>query len=560
MPLKKNNIYQGDCIEQLAKLKKGSIDLVFADPPFNIGYEYDVYDDEQSSEDYLGWCRKWIDGVYRALKPDGTFWLAIGDEYAAELKIESQKAGFHCRSWVIWYYTFGVNCANGFSRSHTHLFHFVKDKKNFTFVRPNPNVRVKSARQLVYADLRANPNGRLPDNTWITRPQDAPRAFSPNHDTWYFSRVAGTFKEREGFHGCQMPEQLLARIIRTSSNPYDLVLDPFGGSGTTLCVAKKLCRHWMGFELSKDYVKHIRKRLDQTEIGGPIDGPADPIESAPKTTNGKRRSKKDFNDETIQAVIESYQVAGEGFPADYILCDKELDRRFIAECLKRGIGGNAMVWNRLMLKLRKAGKLPRATRRPPIVPAEELNRYGYASEVAWRLVSDDFGSDVLQISLDDILCCPDSADYFDKIAKQYGPQHFEVASSQYRRAALSIRKMAKDARKLANEKYRRWSGKKLLQIQRDELDSSKYETAGVFLITNQQLGIYAGEADNLREHIAAVLDNPQWQVFDPDVIFVQKNGPDFSENYALKSALVRRNSPLLNSNVWLPEGPKRKPK
>ncbi|MCG8652427.1 MAG: site-specific DNA-methyltransferase, partial [Pirellulales bacterium] len=435
MLLSRNQIHQGDCVEQLAKLDQGSVDLVFADPPFNIGYDYDVYNDAQSSGDYLSWCRKWINGVYRALKSDGTFWLAIGDEYAAELKIESQNAGFHCRSWVIWYYTFGVNCTNGFSRSHTHLFHFVKDKKNFTFVRPNPNVRVKSARQLVYADLRANPSGRLPDNTWITRPQDAPNSFRPNHDTWFFSRVAGTFKEREGFHGCQMPEQLLARIIRTSSNPYDLVLDPFGGSGTTLCVAKKLRRHWMGFELSKEYVRHIRKRLDQTEVGGAIDGPEDPIESAPRTSSGKKRPKKSFDEVTVKAVIQSYRSAGEGFPADYLLCDKDLNKRFISECLKCGIGGNAIVWNRLLLKLRKAGKLPRSTRRPPRISAEELNRYGYASEVAWRLVSDEFSSDYTQVSLDDILCCPDSAEYFDQIAAQYGPQQFDVSSLQYRRAA-----------------------------------------------------------------------------------------------------------------------------
>ena len=125
--LSKNRIYQGDCIELLNKTGKGSVDLVFADPPFNIGYEYDVYDDAKQADNYLRWCRRWIKRVHRALKSNGTFWLAIGDEYAAELKIESQKAGFHCRSWVIWYYTFGVNCVNGFSRSHTHLFQFVKD-------------------------------------------------------------------------------------------------------------------------------------------------------------------------------------------------------------------------------------------------------------------------------------------------------------------------------------------------------------------------------------------------------------------------------------------------
>ena len=101
MTLAKNRVHQGDCVDLLNKVAPESIDLVFADPPFNIGYEYDVYDDAKEADDYLSWCGQWIGGVHRALKPNGTFWLAIGDEYAAELKIESQKLGFHCRSWVI---------------------------------------------------------------------------------------------------------------------------------------------------------------------------------------------------------------------------------------------------------------------------------------------------------------------------------------------------------------------------------------------------------------------------------------------------------------------------
>ena len=104
--------------------------LAFADPPFNIGYDYDQYDDRRSSDDYLGWCRKWIDEVVRVLAPNGTFWLAIGDEYAAELKVMmQQECQLTCRSWVVWYYTFGVNCKSKFSRSHAHLFHMVKDPK-----------------------------------------------------------------------------------------------------------------------------------------------------------------------------------------------------------------------------------------------------------------------------------------------------------------------------------------------------------------------------------------------------------------------------------------------
>jgi site-specific DNA-methyltransferase (adenine-specific) len=193
---------------------------------------------------------------------------------------------------VIWYYTFGVNCKRKFTRSHAHLFHFVKDEEQFTFNDHDPAVRVPSARQLVYADVRANPAGRLPDDTWILRPQDVPGGFAPDQDTWYFSRVAGTFKERAGFHGCQMPEQLLGRIIRVCSNEGDLVLDPFGGSGTTLAVAKKLGRRWIGFELSSDYVANIEDRLAAVAVGQPLDGPADPVTSAPPTSKGKQLANK----------------------------------------------------------------------------------------------------------------------------------------------------------------------------------------------------------------------------------------------------------------------------
>jgi site-specific DNA-methyltransferase (adenine-specific) len=182
---------------------------------------------------------------------------------------------------VIWYYTFGVNCLKKFSRSHAHLFHFVKDPKQFTF--NDEAIRVPSARQLVYADARANSRGRLPDDTWILRPQDLPEGFGADEDTWYFSRVCGTFKERAGWHGCQMPEQLLGRIIRACSNPGELVLDPFAGSGTTLAVAKKLGRRWLGFELSSNYAARIEARLAETAQGQPLDGPEEPKVSAPRT-------------------------------------------------------------------------------------------------------------------------------------------------------------------------------------------------------------------------------------------------------------------------------------
>lgn len=388
-------VNHSDCIEGMKALEAGVVDLAFADPPFNIGYDYDAYDDRQDHERYLTWCRDWMAEVYRILKPNGTFWLAIGDEYAAELKLIAQNAypglpltthqpggaraeesggestgaspaeassrmrgprrkqpneggsalrgrdgqagrltspkgstgrpgGFFCRSWVIWYYTFGVHCKYKFTRSHAHLFHFVKNPANFTF---NVDaVRVPSARQLVYGDRRASAAGRTPDDTWIIppaesvriqpvenggdapaqnatatahavdgfilRPQDIPDRFDADSDTWYFSRVAGTFKEREGWHGCQMPEQLLGRIIRASSNTGETVLDPFGGSGTTLVVARKLNRIPIGFEMSQQYARHAQKRLKAVKPGDPLDGASDPLSSAPSTRNGRRLEDK----------------------------------------------------------------------------------------------------------------------------------------------------------------------------------------------------------------------------------------------------------------------------
>lgn len=292
MPAELNVIHQGDCVEGLRGLDAGSIDLVFADPPFNIGYEYDLYKDRKEYDAYLYWSRQWIGEVHRVLKPKGTFWLAIGDEYAAELKLLAQRdLGFACRSWVIWYYTFGVNCTKKFNRSHAHLFHLVKDKKQFTF--NDMAVRVPSARQTTYGDGRQNPNGKLPDDTWILRPQDLPQGFKPDEDTWYFPRVNGTFKERAGFHGCQMPEQLLGRIVRICSNPGEIVLDPFTGSGTTLVVAKKLGRSYIGFELSPEYAKKATSRLKKVALGDPLEGAPEPTVSAPATpSNGTRGQQR----------------------------------------------------------------------------------------------------------------------------------------------------------------------------------------------------------------------------------------------------------------------------
>lgn len=259
-----NEILTGDCLQMLPGLSEESVDLIFADPPFNIGYSYDVYHDRKAAADYLAWTEKWLAAVRRVLSPKGSIFVAIGDEFAAEMKIRLDACGLTMRNWIVWHYTFGVSCTKKFNRSHAHILYYVADPKRFTF---NPDsIRVPSARQTTYADRRANPRGKLPDDTWVLRPQESSNHFLPQGDTWYASRVCGTFRERTA-HPCQMPEAVLERIIRVASNPNDLVLDPFAGSGTTLAVAKRLGRRFLGIELSEQYSDGIRKRLQQIEFG-----------------------------------------------------------------------------------------------------------------------------------------------------------------------------------------------------------------------------------------------------------------------------------------------------
>jgi site-specific DNA-methyltransferase (adenine-specific) len=257
-----DQIIQADCISYLNDHPGGWIDLVFADPPFNIGYLYHGYEDERKQEDYLKFSEDWMRAVHRALKPDGSFYLAIGDEYAADLcVIARRKVGFHLRNWIIWHYTFGQQTKRMFAKSHTHILYFTKDEKNFTF---NADaVRVASARQTTYGDARANPKGKLPDDVWFLRPQEATKDFfAAESDTWNISRVCGTFKEREGWHGCQMPIGVLDRIVRASSNVGDVVVDPFNGSGTTVISAALQGRKFLGIDQSEQYVAFARKRLE----------------------------------------------------------------------------------------------------------------------------------------------------------------------------------------------------------------------------------------------------------------------------------------------------------
>jgi DNA modification methylase len=273
-------VYVGDCCQFMKQQPSDSVDLAFADPPFNIGENYDQHNDRMISDDYLKWCREWMEQVFRLLKSDGSFWLSIGDEYVSELDVLAKRTiGFTKRSHVVWHYTFGVNCQRKFTRSHAHLLYYTKGK-NFTF--DEEIARVPSARQLVYNDKRAKAGGRQPDDLWILRPQWCPEGFYSDSDTWYVPRISGTFKERVGTPN-QMPEPVMARIISICSKPDDVIFDPFVGSGTTLAVAKKLGRRFIGTELSADYAAKAQARIDGSKVGDALAGKSPAYDAKPPT-------------------------------------------------------------------------------------------------------------------------------------------------------------------------------------------------------------------------------------------------------------------------------------
>ena len=610
-----NTIQHGDCVERMNALPEGCVDLAFADPPFNIGYKYDVYDDRKEAQHYLDWSRDWIGAVHRVLKDDGTFWLAIGDEYAAELKLISQQAGFTCRSWVIWYYTFGVNCSHKFSRSHAHLFHFVKDPEKFTFRSDAMENRIPSARQLVYGDKRANPKGRLPDDTWILRPveasgqfsieaeeliaaaedgprdedatwtlrpQDVEHCFSEDEDTWYFPRVAGTFKERAGFHGCQMPEQLLGRIIRFCSQENDVVLDPFSGSATTLAVAKKLGRKFIGFDLSEEYIKHGRSRLDSIRAGDRLDGAAEPLVSAPRTAQGTRRvdgkrvasktSKKKkggqkslplggdpalreamFEDAqrnlTLHGIVEAFRLTYDGYSADRLVADPELNANFVKACSRLGLVGDARIWNSLLFRIRKAGKLTQfPASHMTSMTWEDCDEYLFASEIAYRQMMDRGVG-----GLDAILCDPALAAEFDQIAASFAP---ERSSLEYRWAALKLRKEARFARTRGAS----LSPDKLLisaPVELGQLDVADVpESSGMYVLRGESSDpLYVGETLNLRRRLSqfdADVVSSVWEGLAGTLqIEMAPTGDAPPELLAWQSRLARHHRPKLNiEDFW----------
>lgn len=237
------SIYAGDCLELMRDMEPESFDVVFTDPPYNIGIDYGSGKaaDRLPASEYWDWCKAWLGECHRLLKGTGTLWVVSGQEFAAGIDIAIQDLGFSMRNRITWYESFGVYCHKKFGRCSRPIFYAVKDPKSFTFNKEA--VLVPSERQRKYNDRRASPQGKLPG------------------DVWEIPRVCGTFHERIEGVPTQVPEELASRAIEVSSNIGDRILDPFCGSGTTLAVATKLGRDSVGIDISPEYTRIAARRL-----------------------------------------------------------------------------------------------------------------------------------------------------------------------------------------------------------------------------------------------------------------------------------------------------------
>lgn len=230
------DIVAGDALKELPKIKASSVDLVIADPPYNLGKDYGNNHDIKGFDDYLAFSRSWLTEARRILKPTGTLYVFMGFRFISYLyDILDRELEMFFNSWIVWHYTQGMGKTKGFSPRHDDILMFTKSKK------AKFNLDAVRVPQKYFRD-RNNMRGANPG------------------DVWEFSHVHYCNGNRQN-HPTQKPEGLIERMVLASSDCGDLVVDPFCGSGTTLRVCQQVDRRAIGIEINPDYVKMTRDRL-----------------------------------------------------------------------------------------------------------------------------------------------------------------------------------------------------------------------------------------------------------------------------------------------------------
>jgi site-specific DNA-methyltransferase (adenine-specific) len=247
-------LYLGDAIAWLTTLADASVDLIFADPPYNINKA--DWDNFASQEAYIAWSLQWMSQAARVLKPTGSLYVCGFSEILADLKHPASRHFASCR-WLIWHYKNKANLGNDWGRAHESIIHF-----RHTAARINiDRIRIPyGAHTLKYpahpqADSSVYGNGKKRDR-WFPHPEGA----KPK-DVIEIPTTCNGMGETTP-HPTQKPEALIRKFVLASSEPGDLVIDPFSGSGTTIVVAEQLGRRWLGCDLEAEYLRWAIARLE----------------------------------------------------------------------------------------------------------------------------------------------------------------------------------------------------------------------------------------------------------------------------------------------------------
>jgi len=252
-------IWVGDAIVWLRSMEPESVDLIFADPPYNI--KKAEWDSFESQQEYINWSLRWIEQAARALKSTGTLYICGFSEILADLKHPASRFFRGCR-WVVWHYKNKANLGSDWGRSHESILHFRKSKK-FTF--NIDEVRIPYGNHTLkypgHPQAQTSQYGKNNNKGHIWHPN--PKGAKPK-DVIEIPTTCNGMHEKTA-HPTQKPEELLRTIVLASSNPGDLVVDPFLGSGTTSVVAEQLHRKWKGCDTSAEYCQWAAQRIELVE-------------------------------------------------------------------------------------------------------------------------------------------------------------------------------------------------------------------------------------------------------------------------------------------------------
>jgi len=256
---RQGRLYLGDSLAWLKNLKSETVDLFFADPPYNI--KKADWDNFESNDHYVAWSRDWLEQAARVLKKNGTLYVCGFSEILADVKVAAMPFFKGCR-WIIWHYKNKANLGGDWGRSHESMIHFRKGR-DFTFNIDEIRIpygahtlKYPSHPQAETSNFGKNGSSGLREN-WVPNPKGA----KPK-DVMGIPTTCNGMGEKTP-HPTQKPEELLRKLVLVSSNPGDLVADPFSGSGTTAVVAEQLGRRWIACDNNQEYNDWASQRLER---------------------------------------------------------------------------------------------------------------------------------------------------------------------------------------------------------------------------------------------------------------------------------------------------------